>query len=83
MIEHPQIVANGIVFEHAHAVAGNLRQARPPARFSKTDFELRQSGALLGEHTEEVLGEAGFTPDEIAALRNAGVFGEPQQQAAE
>jgi crotonobetainyl-CoA:carnitine CoA-transferase CaiB-like acyl-CoA transferase len=83
MIEHPQIQANGIIFEHAHEVAGNLRQARPAARFSKTDFELRQPGALLGEHTQDVLQEAGFSADEIATLREAGVFGEPQQQAAQ
>ena len=83
MIEHPQIVANGIIFEHEHDVAGNLRQARPPARFSKTDFELRQPGAMLGEHTEEVFLEAGFTDAEIADLRAAGVLGATQQQAAE
>jgi crotonobetainyl-CoA:carnitine CoA-transferase CaiB-like acyl-CoA transferase len=83
MIEHPQIVANGIIFEHEHDFAGHLRQARPPAHFSKTDFELRQPGALLGEHTQEVFLEAGFTDAEIASLRAAGVLGIEQQQAAE
>jgi crotonobetainyl-CoA:carnitine CoA-transferase CaiB-like acyl-CoA transferase len=28
----------------------------------------------LGEHTEEVLGEAGLSADDIAALRSAGVL---------
>ncbi len=83
MIEHPQIVANGIIFEHEHDFAGNLRQARPPAHFSKTDFELRQPNALLNEHTQEVFLEAGFTDAEIADLRSAGVLGTAQQQAAE
>ena len=75
MIRHPQVVANGIVTEHEHALAGRIRQARPAARFSRTDFELRESGARLGEHTGDVLGEAGFSACEIAGLRLAGVFG--------
>ena len=36
MIEHPQVVANGIVVETEHPGAGRLRQARPAARFSAT-----------------------------------------------
>ncbi|MBT5433261.1 MAG: CoA transferase [Alphaproteobacteria bacterium] len=83
MIEHPQIEANGIVIEHDHPVVGKLRQARPAARFSKTDFELRQQGATLGQHTGEVLTEAGFSGEEITALRAAGVFGTETRQAAE
>ncbi len=83
MVGHPQIRANGAVVEHDHPSAGRLRQARPAARFSKTGFELRQPGALLGEHTQEVLAEAGFRADEIAALRDAGVLGPRSGGAAE
>ncbi len=36
MIQHPQVVANGIVVETDHPGAGRLRQARPAARFSGT-----------------------------------------------
>ncbi len=75
MIRHPQIAANGIVTEHDHPLVGRIRQARPAARFSKTDFELRESGAQLGENTDEILKEAGYDPGTIATLRRAGVFG--------
>ena len=70
-IRHPQAAANGIVLETDHPVAGRLRQARPAAQFSRTPTSVRRGGPALGEHTEEVLAEAGFPPAEIAALTGA------------
>ena len=75
MIRHPQIAANGIVTEHDHPLVGRVRQARPAARFSKSDFELRVPGAQLGQNTDEILKEAGYDSGTIATLRRAGVFG--------
>jgi len=68
MLSDPQVVANGIVVETEHAVAGRLRQARPAARFSETPAGIWRGGAALGEHTEEVLADIGCTPGEIEAL---------------
>jgi crotonobetainyl-CoA:carnitine CoA-transferase CaiB-like acyl-CoA transferase len=75
MISHPQIEAVGIHYENDHPVAGRLRQARNAARFSATTPEHRRGAPALGEHTDEVLAEAGLAPDEIAALRAAKVVG--------
>jgi crotonobetainyl-CoA:carnitine CoA-transferase CaiB-like acyl-CoA transferase len=42
-------------------------------RLSATPAEFQRGGPPgLGEHTDEVLGEAGYTAGEIAALREAG-----------
>jgi formyl-CoA transferase len=46
-----------------------LRQARPAARFSATPAAIRHGGPALGEHTEEVLAELGYSRDDIAALQ--------------
>jgi crotonobetainyl-CoA:carnitine CoA-transferase CaiB-like acyl-CoA transferase len=73
MIEHPQIVANGIVVETEHPGAGRLRQAGPAARFSATPAAIRRGGPALGEHTGEILAEVGYSDAEIAALRAEGV----------
>jgi crotonobetainyl-CoA:carnitine CoA-transferase CaiB-like acyl-CoA transferase len=67
MLSNPQVVANGIVVETEHEVAGRIRQARPAARFSATPAAIRHGGPALGEHTAEVLGELGYTEADIAA----------------
>lgn len=71
----PQVRANGIVVESDHPVVGRIRQARPAERLDDTPSEISRPAPTLGEHTDEVLSESGFTPDEIAALRRAGALG--------
>jgi crotonobetainyl-CoA:carnitine CoA-transferase CaiB-like acyl-CoA transferase len=69
VIRHPQVQEMGIVVETEHPVAGPLRQARAAAQFSRTPASIRFGGPALGEHTEEVLAELGYSAAEIAALR--------------
>jgi crotonobetainyl-CoA:carnitine CoA-transferase CaiB-like acyl-CoA transferase len=69
VIRHPQVQEMGIVVETDHQRAGGLRQARPAARFSRTPAGIRHGAPALGEHTEEVLAELGYSLEEIAALR--------------
>jgi crotonobetainyl-CoA:carnitine CoA-transferase CaiB-like acyl-CoA transferase len=65
---HPQVLANGSIFELDHPEAGRIRQARPPARFSETPLDEPKPARPLGADTGAVLGEAGFSAAEIAAL---------------
>ena len=46
----------------------------PPSRFSRTRTRIRRRAPRIGEHTDEVLREAGLEPDRIDALRQAGVI---------
>jgi crotonobetainyl-CoA:carnitine CoA-transferase CaiB-like acyl-CoA transferase len=75
VIEHPQVIANEILWESEHHLAGKLRQARPAARFSATPTSLHRGGPGLGEHTEETLAEIGYDEDTIARMLAAGVIG--------
>jgi alpha-methylacyl-CoA racemase len=51
-----------------------------PIKLSRTPGDpTRRPGPALGEHTDEVLREAGFAPDEIAALREAGAVAGPAE----
>jgi crotonobetainyl-CoA:carnitine CoA-transferase CaiB-like acyl-CoA transferase len=69
VIRHPHVQQMEIVVETEHAVAGRLRQARSAARFSGTPASIRHGAPALGEHTEEVLAELGYSTGEIAELR--------------
>jgi crotonobetainyl-CoA:carnitine CoA-transferase CaiB-like acyl-CoA transferase len=76
VLKHPQIVASGTLVEINHPVSGRLRQARPPARFEHTPADVRFGAPRLGEHTEEILLEIGYTRPQIEAWRAAGVIGD-------
>ena len=76
VLNDPQVIANELIVESLHPHAGQMRQARPAARFEKTPSELlRQPAPLLGEQTNAVLSELGISPDQLAALREAGTIG--------
>ena len=69
VMNDPQIQAMGALLEFEHPIAGPMRQARPPGRFSETPADIFRCSPELGEHTREVLAEAGFSQDAITDLR--------------
>jgi crotonobetainyl-CoA:carnitine CoA-transferase CaiB-like acyl-CoA transferase len=75
LLDHPQVLANDVLRIVDHPQAGRLRQVRAPARFSKTPPSVERGAPLLGEHTDEILAEAGLDEGEIAALRDTDVVG--------
>jgi crotonobetainyl-CoA:carnitine CoA-transferase CaiB-like acyl-CoA transferase len=83
VIEHPQVVASDILVDLEHPVAGRLRQTRPAARFEKTPAKPGVGAPRLGEHTDELLAELGYTVEDIRELRTAGVIGQETYGSAE
>ena len=75
VIAHPQVQATGIIAESEHPVAGRLRQARVPSRFSDTTPEPPRGAPLLGEHNAEILAEIGYDAAARAGLAERGVVG--------
>ncbi len=73
-MEDPQLAHRGS-FAEIHDGGGTFRALNPPFRLSAAEARAKLFVAALGEHTEAVLAEAGFTPAEIAALSKAGVLG--------
>ncbi len=83
LLHHPQILANGIVTEAEHPQAGRLRQARPAARFSSTPPGLRYAAPRLGEHTDPVLAELGYSPADVAELQANGALGALEESSGQ
>ncbi len=69
----PQAMARGMTVEMEHPAFGQLRQVGLPMTFSETPGSLRTPPPLLGEHTDELLADAGYDPAAIADLRSRGV----------
>src|SRR5580693_2282352 len=57
-----------------HPDAGWYKVIPPPTRFSATPAAVRRPAPLAGQHTREVLAEAGLTEEEITRLAEAGVL---------
>jgi crotonobetainyl-CoA:carnitine CoA-transferase CaiB-like acyl-CoA transferase len=68
MLKHPQTVARDMVVAVDHPIAGRVETIGVPAKFSVTPTEVSLPAPLFGQHTREVLTEAGFTSAEIEAL---------------
>jgi crotonobetainyl-CoA:carnitine CoA-transferase CaiB-like acyl-CoA transferase len=74
-LAHPQTTARGLVVETPRGDGTAQRQVAHPLRFSAGRPAYRHIGPPLGQHTAEVLAEAGYSHEEIAALLGNGDLG--------
>lgn len=74
VFDDAQVQANGLVSELEHRDAGRIRMVGPLANFSETPLDASPPPAL-GQHTDEVLSELGYTAAEIAHWRSEGTLG--------
>lgn len=70
---HPQIQAREMSVEVEHPVAGKMQVLGFPPKLSETRTGVRAPAPLLGQHTDEILREAGKSAAEIQRLRDQGV----------
>jgi formyl-CoA transferase len=68
----PHTLAREMVVEMDHPTEGTVRALGIPVKLSETAGTIRRTPPALGEHTDEILGAAGYSPAEIAQLRAEG-----------
>ena len=73
LLEDEQLLASGFWRLENHPSEGKIRMTDPPIRFSNNPSTIRKMQPKLGQHSREVLGEAGYSEDEIEILIKSGV----------
>jgi crotonobetainyl-CoA:carnitine CoA-transferase CaiB-like acyl-CoA transferase len=69
------VVARQVFVDVPHPVLGPVTQQNVLFRMSETPGEIRHAGRAIGEDTDDVLAELGFTTTQIAELRERGTVG--------
>ncbi|WP_347908376.1 CaiB/BaiF CoA-transferase family protein [Pseudomonas grandcourensis] len=73
-LHHPQLQARELVADVPRGDGSSQAQMACPLKFSQGLPEPRHIGAALGQHTDQVLGELGFSAERIEQLRRARVI---------
>jgi crotonobetainyl-CoA:carnitine CoA-transferase CaiB-like acyl-CoA transferase len=73
-IADPQVLANKYITDFDHPVFGPTQIVGVPYKFSETPATVTRAAPELGEHTEEVLLETGYTWEKIGELKDQGVI---------
>jgi crotonobetainyl-CoA:carnitine CoA-transferase CaiB-like acyl-CoA transferase len=75
LLEHPHTEASGIILEYQQQNAGRLKGVGHPVLIDGMERKAGLPPPMLGEHTNDVLGEIGLSPETIGALRRDRVVG--------
>jgi crotonobetainyl-CoA:carnitine CoA-transferase CaiB-like acyl-CoA transferase len=71
----PQVLLNEAIISYEHPTEGTVRTPGFPIKFRRTPSEIRRGAPLTGEHSRDVLREAGLGDDRIDALAATGAVG--------
>jgi formyl-CoA transferase len=73
LYDDPQVQALDMMWHLENGELGGYKAPGHPVRFSKTPAARRNGTPTLGEHSEPLLSEAGFSADQIAQLKQSGI----------
>jgi crotonobetainyl-CoA:carnitine CoA-transferase CaiB-like acyl-CoA transferase len=71
VINDAQVINNALIELMEQPMLGTVRQPRPAARFDRTPARIAGPAPRIGEHTDAILAEAGYSDIEIEALKTS------------
>lgn len=74
LINDRQMLENEFIVPYHHCIFGDVRLLNFPVKFNATPAEIKSHAPELGQHTEEVLLEIGYSWEDIARLRDEEVI---------
>ena len=77
IVADPHLAATGFFRSLDHPTEGRIRSMAVPSEWSESKPEYRRHAPRLGEHTREVLKEAGYSADRIERLISSGAAAVP------
>lgn len=72
LADDPQVQARQMIVDLPHPAAGSVKQVGISIKLSDTPGDVAGVGPQLGEHSEEVLSELGYSHEQITSLAEAG-----------
>ncbi len=74
LVEDEQIKHNGTFVEYDHPTEGRVKTPGFPIKFSKTPSTIDRGAPTVGQHTREILKDAGYDDARIESLARAGAI---------
>ena len=74
ILNHPQVLARDMILSINHPIVPDLKVPGFPVKYSETPAQLKRHPPLLGEHTDEILTELGYSEAVIAAMRQGNIL---------
>ena len=73
-MEDPQVQTNQMIVSLQDPQVGEIRQMGIPLTLTENPTIIKGPAPLLGQHTDEVLNEFGYSADELVKLRSKGII---------
>lgn len=74
VFEEPQVKARGMLRHVPHPSGVDAPQVASPMRFAEAPLQTQAAPPLLGQHSDDILSELGYSAAGIHALREAGAI---------